>query len=289
MDDPRWNHRQVIAGDLRFHLVEEGDGPVVLLLHGFPEFWYSWRYQIPHLAAAGFRVLAPDLRGYNLSEKPVGVRACHIDRLVEDVAALVEWSGQRAVHLVGHDWGGIIAWYVAMHRPDLVRRLAILNAPHPEAWLRECRRSDQRRRSWYGALFQVPLLPELLLRVHNYEGIARAISEDCRNPDARTPEVLDAYRRAAAEPGAMTVALNYYRALARPWARAALDRRCPIDAETLLVWGLRDRFLSPGNAEELEAWVPRIRVECVPDASHWVQIDEPALTNQLLVDFLAAA
>lgn len=286
-NDPRWCHREIMLDGLRVHLVEEGDGPIVILLHGFPEFWYSWRHQIPHLAAAGFRVIAPDLRGYNLSGKPAGVRAYGIDRLVSDVVRLIDWAGIERAHIVGHDWGGIVAWYTAMHHPEVIERLAILNAPHPDAYLRECKTSDQMRRSWYGLLFQIPRLPEFLLRSRNAAAIARAIGDESRNPDECTPEILAAYREAALRPGALTGALNYYRALARPWARAAVENRVPVEAETLVVWGTHDRFLSTGNASGLEQWVPRVRVELLPNAGHWVQTDEPTRTSQLLIDFLS--
>lgn len=287
VDDPNWKHLQILAGDLRVHLVEEGAGPSVLLLHGFPDFWYSWRYQIRALAGAGFRVLVPDLRGYNLTEKPSGVRAYGLDRLVDDVANLVEWAGGESAHIVGHDWGGIIAWYAAMRRPEIIDRLVVLNAPHPDAYQRELGRSNQRWRSWYGAFFQIPWLPEALMRARNYEAIASAIAEESRNPEGTSPEVIQAYREAMAEPGALSAAINYYRAVARPWARELRDNRRAITAETLLLWGEKDPFLVRGNSLDLESWVPNIQVEHVPDAGHWVHCDEPLLVNERLINFLS--
>src|SRR5579884_3024966 len=159
-----WTHRHASVNGVRLHYVEAGRGPLVVLLHGFPEFWYSWRHQIPALAAAGFRVLAPDLRGYNESDKPPGVAAYGLERVAGDVAALVRHAGERRAAVVGHDWGGGIAWWLAMHRPDVVGRLAVLNAPHPAAFRRELRTPGQLLRSWYVFFFQLPALPEWLFR-----------------------------------------------------------------------------------------------------------------------------
>src|SRR5262249_33835635 len=150
-----WAHRHALVGGLRLHYVEAGAGPPVLLLHGFPEFWYSWRHQLPALAGAGFRAWAPDLRGYNESEKPAGVRNYRVRLLVEDVAGLIRHTGAGRATVVGHDWGGVIAWRLAMDRPELVERLVILNAPHPGAFLRELRNPAQWLRSAYVLFFQL--------------------------------------------------------------------------------------------------------------------------------------
>ena len=189
------------ANGVRFHYAEAGHGPLVLLLHGFPEFWYGWRRQMPALAKAGFRVVAPDLRGYNLTERPAGVPQYRLPLLVEDVVQLITALGETSAGLVGHDWGGMIAWYVAMHHPRLVRRLAILNAPHPAAYRRELRRfSSQAWRSAYAAFFQLPLLPERLLRARGFALLRRAL----RGGPARDPEDMKRYIDALARPGALT-------------------------------------------------------------------------------------
>jgi pimeloyl-ACP methyl ester carboxylesterase len=282
-----WQHGFATPAGVRMHFVAAGprDGPPVLLLHGFPEFWYGWRHQLPALAAAGFRAIAPDGRGYNLSGKPPRVGDYAIERLVADVVGLARLFGGR-VSLVGHDWGGIVAWFVAMWRPDLIDRLVILNAPHPAAYLRELRRSlDQPLRSWYTVFFQLPWLPEAL-----------ALADDCailRHTLRRDPARLGAfgdadvaeYVRAWTRPRAMTCAINYYRAAFRSFSgvrKQLLRIECP----TLLVWGMRDRYLAPALTEGLERWVPRLRVERLPQASHWVQHDEPEAVNRLLVEFL---
>src|SRR5438477_525055 len=160
---PAWHHRYVVVNGVRLHLVEAGSGPLVVLLHGFPEFWYTWRHAIPALAAAGFHVLAPDLRGYNLSQKPAGVRSYRMELLTEDIAGLIRQAGAHKAAVAGHDWGGGIAWSLAMRYPQLLDKLIILNSPHPGAFLRELRTWKQLRNSWYIFFFQLPLLPEVLL------------------------------------------------------------------------------------------------------------------------------
>ena len=259
---------------VRLHVVEQGDGPLVILLHGFPEFWYSWRRQIPALAEAGFRVVAPDMRGYNLSDKPRGVRAYRTQILARDIANLVARYGAPQAHVVGHDWGAVVAWIFAMSYPERLGRLAILNVPHPIVSIRALRNPRQLRRSWYVFFFQLPYLPELLGRRGNYAFVRDAL-----------PDEAERYVEAIARPGALTSAINYYRALIRYAAedRARVRR---IDRPALVIWGERDRYLGRELAEPPRKWVPNARVERVPTASHWVQLDEPARVNELLIDFL---
>jgi pimeloyl-ACP methyl ester carboxylesterase len=269
-------------GAVRLHYVEAGEGPLVLLLHGFPEFWYGWRHQIPALAEAGFRVRAPDLRGYGLSDKPEGVAAYRVERLVEDVAELVRHAGAARAHVVGHDWGGVVAWYFAMLRPELLDRLAILNAPHPAAFAREIVKPDQMLRSAYAAFFQLPVLPQAVLRAGGFALLKRVFRTEPARPGAFTDADLERYREAFARPGALTASLNYYRAAARyprPEAR-------PVAAPTLLIWGEKDPHLTVRLTEGLEEWVPDLRVERLPEASHWVAADEPERVSRLLVGFL---
>ncbi|MDB5294158.1 MAG: alpha/beta hydrolase [Phycisphaerales bacterium] len=276
------------ANGLTLTGVEAGpaDGPPVLLLHGFPEFSFGWRHQLPALARAGFRAVAPNLRGYDTSDKPTRVRDYRVEELAADVAGLADHLGGRAA-VVGHDWGGIVAWFAAMRHPGRVSRLAVLNAPHPLAYLRELRRSSQLVRSWYAGFFQVPWLPERLIRANDY-ALARGTfrAGPCRNA-ARPAEDVETYVQALARPGALTASLNYYRAAFR--RRSSDIRRLvrPVEVPTLLIWGERDRYLVPGLADELDAWVPRLRVERLPAATHWVQHDEPERVNELLVGFLS--
>jgi pimeloyl-ACP methyl ester carboxylesterase len=280
------SHREAIVNGVRLHYVEAGVGPPVLLLHGFPEFWYSWRHQIATLAAAGFRAVAPDLRGYNLSDKPIGVESYRVDDLVADVADLIRHTARGRAVVVGHDWGGAVAWAVAMQHPELVERLVILNAPHPAAFVRELRTPGQLWKSWYIFFFQLPRLPEWFLRRRNFAYLERAWRRDPIRPGAFTEEDIRLYKEALARPGALSAALNYYRATFRGGLPRRREFVQPVTAPTLLIWGERDRYLGPRLIEGLEPWVPKLRIERLPDASHWVQADCPEVVNRLLIEFL---
>ena len=277
-------HREAVVNGVRLHYVEAGDGPPVLLLHGFPQFWYCWRHQIPALAAAGFRALAPDLRGYNLSERPPAVGDYRIEKLVDDVAGLIRHAGRERAIIIGHGWGGAVAWAVAMRCPELVKRLVVINAPHPAAFTRELRTAVQLRRSWYIFFFQLPWLPESLVRRGNFAGLEQTFRHDPVRPGTFTEEDIRLYKEALARPGALTAMLNWYRALGRRGLRSRDIR--PITAPTLLVWGERDRYLGPRLSEGIEQWVPNLRVERLPDASHWVPEEWPQRVNRLLIEFL---
>ena len=272
-------------GDVRLHYVEAGDGPLVVLLHGFPEFWFSWRLQIPVLAEAGFRVVAPDTRGYNLSSRPPGVAAYGADLLAADVRDLIRERGAERAFLVGHDWGAGSAWATAANHPEVVERLAILNGPHPHRMLRALRRPRQLARSWYMFFFQLPRIPERLLRARGWAAL-RSAFDDAR-PGAFTSQDIAHYVEAWSQPGAPTAMLNYYRAAFRQ-ARRGTGRTGQILAPTLVIWGERDRHVGPELAEPDPADVPNLeRVERLPEASHWVQHEEPERVGQLLIEFFA--
>ena len=279
-------HRYADLVGVRLHYVEAGEGPLVVLLHGFPEFWFSWRFQIPALAAAGFRVVAPDMRGYNLSEKPRGVVSYALERLAGDVERLVGALGEERAVVVGHDWGGIVAWAVAMLHPERVERLVILNVPHPERFSRGLRAPRQLLKSLYAFFFQIPWLPEKVLRAGDFAILRSVFRNDPVRPGTFGEEDIDRYVEALSRPGALTAAINYYRALARraPTVARALRRR--IEAPVLVVWGQRDLFLVPELAAPDPDLVPDARVRRLPDASHWVQQDRPERVNALLLDFL---
>ena len=276
-----WTDGEANVGEVRLHWIEAGSGQPVVLLHGFPEFGHAWRHQLPALAAAGFRAVAPDMRGYNLSSRPSGHLHYTVQRLAGDVAGLVKALGGGPVHLVGHDWGGVVAWYVAMHHPELVDRLVILNAPHPAIFRREIVKPDQFFRSWYVYFFQLPGLPEWAIRRNDFGVLERIFRHDPVHPGAFTESDIGRYKDAAARPGALTAMLNYYRAarLPRPEPKA-------VRAPTLLIWGMRDQALSPRNTEGLEEWVPDLRIERIPNSSHWVMSDVPERVNELLAGFL---
>jgi pimeloyl-ACP methyl ester carboxylesterase len=280
-------HRWVDVRGLRLHCAEAGAGPLVVLLHGFPEFWYAWRHQIPALAAAGFRVVAPDLRGYNTSDKPPRVRDYRPGVLAQDVADLIVGLHAGPAAVAGHDWGGGLAWLLAMQHPELVQRLVVLNAPHPIRFLEGLRSPRQLRRSWYVFAFQLPWLPERLVAARDFRALRQALCQQPTRPGAFTDQDIDRYVAAAAQPGAVRAAINYYRAAfrANPLARVRGLRR--VDAPTLVIWGENDRYLGRELAEPDPAWVPDVRVERVAGASHWVQADAAERVNQLMVEFLA--
>jgi pimeloyl-ACP methyl ester carboxylesterase len=287
MDSPQVpSQRYASINGVWLHYVEAGSGPLVILLHGFPEFWYSWRHQIAGLSAAGFRVLAPDLRGYNLSAKPAGVASYRLELLAGDVLGLIRHAGADRATVAGHDWGGGIAWQVAMHHPEAVERLVILNAPHPAAFLREIRTPGQLRRSWYMFFFQLPWLPEWLFRRGNFASLERVLREDPVRPATFSSDDIAAYQQALSQPGALTAAINYYRAVFRYHLRTAARQMRPIRAPTLLIWGERDRYLGIRLTEGLETWVADLRIERIADASHWVQNDAPEQVNELMIEFL---
>jgi pimeloyl-ACP methyl ester carboxylesterase len=281
-----WVHQVAVVNDVRLHYVEYGDGPLVLLLHGFPEFWYAWRHQIPALAAAGYRVIALDQRGYNRSDKPKGVRHYRLDALLDDVLGIIRHAGEQSAVVVGHDWGGAIAWNFAMRHPQAVEKLIVLNAPHPQRFLEELLTFSQLRKSWYMFLFQLPWLPEMLIRSGDYAGLAQTLRNEPVHPGAFGEADVAHYKQAISQPGALTATINYYRALFRTNPLQYRHSIMRIDVPTLLIWGEQDRYLGLCLTEGLEPWVPKLRLERIPDASHWVQAEVPERINALMVNFL---
>ena len=271
------------VGDQRLHYMEAGEGPLVVLLHGFPEFWYGWRLQIAPLAAAGFHVVAPDMRGYNLSSKPDGAKAYDTDQLTGDIRDLIHERGASSALLAGHDWGGSVAWATAMAHPEVVDRLAILDAAHPRRLLQGLHHPRQLQRSWYFFFFATPSVPEQVVRARHWH-FFRHFLRDARPP--YTQQELASYVDAWSQPGAATGMINYYRASVRePQKRVEASIR-PISAPTLVIWGERDRYLGPTLAEPSREDVPNQRVERIANASHWVHHDAAERVNQLLIDFL---
>jgi epoxide hydrolase 4 len=275
------------VGDQRLHYVEAGEGPMVVLLHGFPEFWYGWRLQIGPLVAAGFRVVAPDTRGYNLSSKPAGIAPYAADLMADDIHGLIRELGAESAHVVGHDWGGTLAWTLAMNHPEAVDRLAILDAAHPRALQKGLPHPSQLRRSWYFFFFAPPALPERVVRARRFRFLRRFL-RDAR--PAYTPEELDRYVEAWSQPGAVTAMLNYYRCSVRTPPKKAKAAIRTVSAPTLAIWGQADRYLTQRVREPDRDDVPNLdHVEQIPDASHWVHHDAAERVNQLLIDFFAPA
>jgi pimeloyl-ACP methyl ester carboxylesterase len=259
------------------------DGPAVILLHGFPEFSYGWRKQIAPLAEAGFRVIVPDQRGYNLSSKPSAVRDYGLRELTADVIAIADQVGREKIFLAGHDWGAAVAWNAAMRYPDRIEKLAILNVPHP-AVMRRFLRTNPRQmlRSWYMLFFQIPRLPEFMFS----RAGTRTLVESSR-PGTFSPEDLERYREAWSQPGAVTAMINWYRALLREMPdRAAVETR--VSVPTRILWGVRDRFLMSAMAAESLKYCDAGELSELPEATHWVQHEEPERVNQLLIEFFRA-
>ncbi len=275
------------VGDQRLHYVEAGEGPLVVLLHGFPEFWYGWRLQIKPLAEAGFRVVAPDMRGYNLSSKPDAVAAYDTDHLTADIAGLIHERGAESAQLVGHDWGGSVAWATAMSHPEVVDRLAILNAAHPRKLSEGLHHPGQLRKSWYFFFFALPGLPDSVVHANNWHFFRHFL--DDANP-AYSSQEMERYIEAWSQPGAATGMINYYRSSVRTPPKKAAAAIGPVKAPTLVIWGQGDRFLGEDLAEPDRDDVPNLdRVERLPNASHWVHHDESARVTQLLIDYFAPA
>lgn len=282
---------RIAANGFTFAVDQAGAGDrLALCLHGFPESRFSWRWQLPELARLGFRAWAPDLRGYGDTEpKPHHVRDYHIDRLIEDVAALIDASGCKSVTLVAHDWGAIIAWTFAARRVRKLDRLVIMNVPHPVCFAEAYRRSPaQRRRSWYVGFFQLPWLPEWSLTRNGAEAIRRAFHEMAIDKSRFPKDVLDHYAANALKPGAIRGMVNYYRAAIR--ARAAFERGDwpKIETPTLIVWGEADSALGLETLDGTDAQVVDLTIERLPDVSHWVQQEAPETVNAILAGWLNA-
>jgi epoxide hydrolase 4 len=282
-----WQHRFIETNNIRLHCVVQGEGDLVVLLHGFPEFWYSWRYQIPALAKH-FKVVVPDLRGYNDSDKPEG--GYDIDTLTNDVQGLIQSLGYVKAHVVGHDWGGAIAWHFAQKFPALLDRLAILNAPHPDRFRQEFLSNfDQIQRSWYMLAFQVPALPEWLIQRNLSRFVKLVFQDQSVRKGAFTKSDTEMYQAALEKPGAIAAALKYYRSLLSPqlwlnhWGRSSNL----ITSPTLVLWGEEDQFLSKKLTEGIDLLVNApYRLKFLPQCGHWVQQEAPQTVNRELLDFL---
>lgn len=290
--DLKVRHHFVQLPSLRLHYVEAGEGPLVVLLHGFPESWWSWRYQLQPLADAGFRVIAPDLRGYGETDKR---GPFDLDTLAGDVCHLIEALGEKRAKIVGHDWGGGVAWHLAAHRPEFCERLAILNCPHPakmsEALLARPAWA-QLKKSWYFFFFQLPWLPEWLLTRDDAGNLVRVLKASSVDRSHFSPEELRPFRDAIQRPGAAAAMVNWYRTAVRQGFRTLRKPAPypPITCETMLVWGMQDPALGfdelvPGT----EKWAPKLAIEEVPGCGHFVQSERPADVNRALLRFLSAS
>jgi epoxide hydrolase 4 len=279
-------HTSFVVNGVSLHVVQAGpvDGPLIVLLHGFPEFWLEWRDYFVPLAQAGFRVVAPDQRGYNLSSKPQGVAAYRLDLLADDIFALADSLGRRTLRVVGHDWGSAVAWWMATRNPSRLERLVTMDAPHPSVWMSAVRQDpEQRRKSWYVQALRIPWLPEFLIRLGGYSGLTKALTSAARK-DAFAPEILVQYKAAWQQPGALTAMINWYRAVTS--ADLAMPAAKSLTVPTLILWGDRDIYVGPRLAEACAALCSDARVVHFPQAGHWLPHDEREAVIGHLLEFL---
>ena len=271
-------HRTVTVGQIDLHVVEGGSGPTVVLLHGFPEFWYSWRNQIPALIRAGFHPIAVDLRGYGESSKPRAVADYRLEAIVGDIAGLIVQTGDAPCAVVGHDWGGIVAWFLPMMHPAVVSRLVVMNTPHPVPFARQMKCSQsQRVRMIYQLFMQPPAVPETLLRF--------VLPSIMRRAANMTEEELRIYAEAWRPREARRAMANYYRSIRRQ-RKTLRSLVRPIDIPAMLIWGEREPVFTRETTENFAEYVPNLRIVRVPEARHFVQTDAPDVVNKALIEFL---
>lgn len=280
--DVRFTKRD--CNGITLHVAEAGPdtGPLVILLHGFPEFWFGWRNQIAPLVDAGFHVVMPDQRGYNLSDKPMGVANYDVDKLSDDVIALAAHYTKLPFRLVGHDWGAVAAWWTATRHPEMLRTLCVLNCPHPAVW-RDAMENDpvQRKASRYVRIFSLPWLPEFMMRSANYRALVGAIRA-AKRPVSDAD--IEQYRRAWSQPGALTATINWYRAiLRRKFAPVAPGS---IALPVHIIWGEQDIYARTALAQASKLLCANATLTLLPNATHWVAHDEPERVNALLLDAL---
>ena len=279
---------RIATNGITLHVAEAGpkDGPLLILLHGFPEFWYGWSHQIGPLADAGFHVIAPDQRGYNRSDKPKGVDAYRLDELAKDVIGLADHFGAERFFLAGHDWGSIVGWWAAQNFPNRVRRFVTLGAGHPAVWKAHITNdAEQRRKSGYVKMFSIPWLPEAIMRARNFKALADAVSATSR-PGLVTDEDLARYREAWSQEGTLTATVNWYRAINRTPLKPPGSYR--IHPPVLMVWGMKDIYGILPLAEESVMLCDKGKLLRFDGATHWVLSDEAEAVTQAMIDFFKA-
>lgn len=285
--ETKYEHRLIRTNGVALNVVQAGppDGKPIILLHGFPEFWYGWRHQIDHLAWKGFRVWVPDQRGYNLSDKPRDLSDYKIDELVMDIVGLIGATGHAKACVAGHDWGALVAWWLALRHPEVIEKLAILNVPHPRVFQRQLRSNvKQIFKSWYAGVFQIPVLPDQIIKAND----GRIFSRMIRSTGQRgtfSDEDMARYREAWMQPNAVRSMLNWYRAYLRYPPKAPQSWR--IRVPTLILWGLRDIALSQDLIEPSYDLCDNAELVTLEKATHWVQHDEKERVNQMLGTFFA--
>lgn len=279
-------HRYVETNGIKLHIIEDGpeDGACILFLHGFPEFWYSWSKHLSYFSAKGYRVMAPDQRGYNLSDKPKKVKDYKLEELVSDCVGLIKASKKETVTLVGHDWGGIVAWHVARQYPELIHKLVIINAPHEGAMLQHIReKPSQLLRSSYIFFFQFRGTLELSLRLLNWKPFTQTMKKSSQKETFKKTD-LEEYMTAWSQTRAMKSMLNWYRANGKAFTEKQMPERVSIP--TLVIWGAKDQFLDSELATKSLAFCDDGRGILIGEGTHWVHIEEPEHTSKLIEDFI---
>jgi epoxide hydrolase 4 len=281
--------RYIETNGVKLHVMEAGpaDGPMILFLHGFPEFWYAWRKQLPCFADKGYLVVAPDQRGYNLSDKPEGIAAYKIDELAKDIVGLIDAYGRRQVYLVGHDWGASVSWWVALKYPERIRKLVILNVPHPKVMAKHVfTDTEQMKKSWYIFFFQIPGAVDKLAAATNYEWVLQMITTSA-NPGAFTPAELEEYRKAFQKPGAFTAMVNWYRAMIQ--TRQEPPKSFDVTMPMIFMWGEEDVAMLAGMADESMPYCKQGTLIRMPGVSHWIQHEQAEKVNKTIEDFFRQA
>ncbi|GIV34446.1 MAG: epoxide hydrolase [Chitinophagales bacterium] len=282
-----FEHHYAQVNGIRLHYVAAGNGPLVILLHGFPEFWYAWHKQLPALARH-FRVIAPDLRGYGDSDKPKAISNYSAKVIARDIVELIHALGETKAHIVGHDWGGAIAYMMAQHFPQSVSKLIVLNCPLPQLLLKSFFTNfSQLKKSWYMFFFQLPQLPERYIGKDLRTFFYRGLRGWAHNKEAFTKEDIEEYVKAYQKPYAITGAVNYYRAAFRDGLKKEIRSITPIQADTLVIWGEDDKALGKELTYGMEKhFQNHFEIKYIPDCSHWVQHEYPDKVNQLILNFI---
>lgn len=282
-----WRETRKTINGVSLHIVEAGNAgdPVVILIHGFPEFWWAWRHQITPLANAGYHVIVPDMRGYNQSDAPREISVYTLDTLAADVVALADAHGAERCYIVGHDWGAVIGWWVVAHYPDRIHRAVLLDGPHPDVMRRQAlKHPSQALRSIYVAYFQLPWLPEAMLSRNNFAALQSKMKGSA-NANAFEKGSLERYAEAWAHPGSLTAMLNYYRALRyKPTSKEPTRVTTP----TLILWAEYDAFLERHVAEASLELCTQGQLEFIQGVTHWLHLEKPALINQKIIDWFAS-
>ncbi len=279
-------HGFIKTNGVNLHYISQGTGKLMLMLHGFPEFWYSWRHQIAEFAI-GYHVVAIDMRGYNDSDKPESLFAYKMSELIADVRGVINGLDYEDCILVAHDWGGAIAWNFAYKHPKMVSKLIVMNFPHPAKFIAGLKTWSQLQKSWYIFAFQIPLLPELIFQANDYQAIASVFMDMASERSPFTTEDLLAYKEAAAKPGALNAMINYYRANFNLIPDNSQTQKYGIlNIPTLMIWGEQDAYFDKKLTYGTDAYVRDLELKYIPNCSHWVQQEQPELVNQYMRDFL---